>query len=81
MLFKNRANFISSVKYEKPCNVKLELLFTNKNRAVWVIFEPIQNRAISSSVLFRAVLYEALLYLFLSVKHCLYNTKLQSEKN
>ena len=41
--------------------MKLELLFTIKNRADWVILEPIQNRAISRSVLFKAVLYKALL--------------------
>ena len=36
--------------------------FTTENRAVCVILEKIQNRAISRSVLFEAMLYEALLY-------------------
>ena len=53
---------MSGVEKEKPCYIKLKLLFTIKNRAIWVFLEPIQHRAISRSVLFEAVLYEVLLY-------------------
>ena len=35
----------------------LEFFFITKNRAVWEILEPIQNRAISRFVLFEALLY------------------------